>query len=56
MADENVPKRLATAERLAKIEELRRQDEVGNVCIPLGDGGEKKFNWASELSTHKAIN
>lgn len=21
--------------------------------VPLGDGGEKKFNWASELSTLK---
>jgi hypothetical protein len=33
------------------IEDSRRQNEVRNVSVPLGDGGEKKFNWASELST-----
>ena len=25
-------------------------NEAGNVGVPLGDGGEKKFNWGSELS------
>lgn len=30
--------------------DLRRQNEVGNMGVPLGDVGEKKFNWASELS------
>jgi hypothetical protein len=23
----------------------------GDIAVPLGDGGDKKFNWASELST-----
>ena len=26
-------------------------NEARNVGVPLGDGGEKKFNWGSELST-----
>lgn len=51
MADENVPKRLPTAERSAKFGESRRQNEVGNMSVPLGNGGNEKFNWASELST-----
>lgn len=36
----------------------RRKNEVGNMGVPLGDGGNKKFNWASELSTsfHKKLN
>lgn len=28
-----------------------RWNEVGNMGVPLDDGGEKKFNWASGLST-----
>lgn len=35
----------------AEIEKSRRQNEVGNMGVPLCDGGQKKFNWASELST-----
>jgi hypothetical protein len=31
--------------------DLRRHEKVGYVGVPLGDRGEKKFNWASELST-----
>jgi hypothetical protein len=51
VAGENPPNPWTAGGRSTKIEESRRQDEVGNVSVPLGDGGEKKFNWASELST-----
>ena len=37
-------------ELLIERADSRRQNHPHHITIPLGDGGEKKFNWASELS------